>query len=103
MRLVAIIFVLVAFFVGCTKSPETVPAKPPVPDDQKEDQYKKELEEIRKTLKGDIKIKLKKDGKGDIYSWEIDGKDVTEVLKVNEALARKLNGVHPGSEPAATR
>jgi len=103
MRLAAIIFALVALFAGCTKSPETVPAKPPVPAVQKEDQYKTELEEIRKTLKGDIKIKLKKEGKGDVYSWEIDGKDVTEVLKVNEALARKLNGVQPGSEPAAAR
>jgi len=103
MRFAAIILLLVALLAGCTKSPETVAAKPPVPDVQKEDQYKNELEEVRKTLKGDIRIKLKKDGKGDVYSWEIDGKDVAEVLKVNEALARRLNGVQSGSEPAATR
>ena len=69
-----------------------------VPDSQKEDQYKKELEEIRKTLKGDIRVKLKKDGKGDFYSWEIDGKDVAEVLKANETLTRRLNGPQAGSE-----
>ena len=103
MRFAAIILLLAALFAGCTRSPEPVAAKPPVPDIQKEDQYKNELEEVRKTLKGDIRIKLKKDGKGDVYSWEIDGKDVTEVLKVNEALARKLNPAQPGTEPAATR
>jgi outer membrane biogenesis lipoprotein LolB len=103
MRLLSIIFVLVAVFLGCTKPPEAVPAKPVVPDAQKEDQYKKELEEIRKTLKGDIRIKLKKDGKGDFYSWEIDGKDVTEVLKANETLTKRLNGPQPGTEPTAPR
>ena len=103
MRLLSIIFVLATLLLGCTKPPEAVPAKSSDPDVQKEDQYKKELEEIRKTLKGDIKIKLKKDGKGDAYSWEIDGKDAAEILKVNEALARKLNGAHPESEPATSR
>src|SRR5208283_5790456 len=90
MRFLPIVLILAAFVFACSKSPEAVPAKPAIPEAQKEDQYKKELEEVRKTLKGDIKIKLKKDGKGDFYSWEIDGKDVAEVLKVNEALTRKL-------------
>ncbi len=103
MRFLSIIFVLVALFLGCTKPPQAVPAKPVVPDSQKEDQYKKELEEIRKTLKGDIRVKLKKDGKGDFYSWEIDGKDVAEVLKANETLTRRLNGPQAGSEPTAPR
>jgi hypothetical protein len=103
MRLLSIIFVLVAIFLGCTKPPEAVPAKPVIPDVQKEDQYKKELEEIRKTLKGDIRIKLKKDGKGDFYSWEIDGKDAAEVLKVNETLTKRLSGPQPSPEPAAPR
>jgi len=103
MRLLSIIFVLVAFFLGCTKSPQAVPANPVAPDSQKEDQYKKELEEIRKTLKGDIRVKLKKDGKGDFYSWEIDGKDVAEVLKANETLTKRLNGPQAGSEPTTPR
>lgn len=103
MRSLSIILVLLAISASCTKPPEAVAPKPAVADAQKDDQYNKELEEVRKTLKGDIRIKLKKDGKGDFYSWEIDGKDVAEVLKVNEALARKLNGPQSGSEPTASR
>lgn len=53
-------------------------------------QYEKELEEIKKSLKGDIKIKLKKDAKGG-YSWEITGKDANEVLKANETLKKRLS------------
>jgi predicted secreted protein len=48
------------------------------------------LDEIKKSLKGDVKIKLKKEGKGG-YSWEITGKDAQEVLKTNEALRKKLS------------
>lgn len=52
--------------------------------------YKNELEEIKKNLKGDIRIKLKKDSKGG-YSWEITGKDAGEVLKANDTLRKKLS------------
>ena len=58
-----------------------------------DEQYKKELDEIKKNIKGDLKIKLKRDGKGDFYSWEISGKDAAEVLKANDVLAKKLGGV----------
>ena len=61
--------------------------------DVAETQYKKELEEIKKTIKGDTKIKLRKDAKG--YSWEISGKDPQEILKANETLARKLDNAPP--------
>lgn len=47
------------------------------------------MEEIRKSLRGDLKIKLKRDGKG-AYMWEITGKDTQEVLKANEILRKKL-------------
>jgi hypothetical protein len=53
------------------------------------DEYKKELEEIRKGIRTETKIKLKKDGKGS-YSWEIQGKDAQEILKVNDTLKKKL-------------
>ena len=53
-----------------------------------EDQYKKELDEIRKSIKEEIKIKVKKDVKG--YSWEITGKDTQEVLKANDTLRKRL-------------
>lgn len=66
-----------------------------VPNQQKpgsdinaEEQYKKELDEIRKSIKGETKIKVKKDVKG--YSWEITGKDPQEILKANDALRKRL-------------
>jgi translation initiation factor 1 (eIF-1/SUI1) len=66
---------------GTTKTPDKESA---------EGQFKKDMEEIKKNLKGDIKIKLKKDAKGS-YSWEITGKDAQEVLKANETLRKKLS------------
>ena len=66
-----------------------------VPNQQKtgsdingEVQYKNELDEIRKSIKGETKIKVKKDAKG--YSWEITGKDAQEILKANDALRKRL-------------
>jgi hypothetical protein len=53
------------------------------------EQYKKELEDIKKGIRTETKIKLKKDGKGS-YSWEIQGKDAQEILKVNDTLKKKL-------------
>ena len=58
-------------------------------DAQKDAAYQKEMDELRKAIKSDVKIKLKKDGKG-AYSWEIQGKDPQEVLKANETLKKKL-------------
>ena len=55
----------------------------------KDDQYRKELDDIKKTMRSEVKIKLKKDGKG-AYSWEIQGKDAAEVLKTNDTLKKKL-------------
>ena len=55
-----------------------------------EAQYQKELDEIKKNLKSEVKIKLKKEGKGS-YSWEITGKDAQDILRANEALRKKLN------------
>ncbi len=74
---------------GCSRVPESAPGKNPQQEARQEEQYKKELDEVRKTIKGDVKIKLKKDAKGD-YSWEVTGKDANEVLKANDALAKKL-------------
>jgi outer membrane biogenesis lipoprotein LolB len=80
---------LLLFVFSCSRPQELNPPKP-VQEAVKEDQYKKELDEIRKTIKGEVKIKLKKDGKADSFSWEISGKDANEVLKANEILTRKL-------------
>jgi len=103
MRVFLALLVLAVILLGCSKPQEAVPAKPAMAESQKEDEYKKELEEVKKTLKGDIRIKLKKDGKGDFYSWEIDGKDVAEVLKANDMLVKKLEGQPAGPSPASAR
>lgn len=52
--------------------------------------YGKELEEIRKDLRGDIKIKLRRDGKG-AYSWEIAGKSPEEIIRANNTLSKKID------------
>jgi hypothetical protein len=89
----------VVLLLACSKAPEPVPDVATVPDIQKEDQYRKELDEIRKNIRGDIKIKLKKDGKGDYYSWEISGKDASEVLKANDVLSKRLSTDPSGRKP----
>ncbi|MGD0234716.1 MAG: hypothetical protein ABSC55_09280 [Syntrophorhabdales bacterium] len=87
MRFFATIAILM-LLVGCTGSTDLTPAKK-VDDAQKDATYQKEMDEVRKSIKSEVKIKLKKDGKGS-YSWEIQGKDPQEVLKVNETLRKKL-------------
>jgi outer membrane biogenesis lipoprotein LolB len=88
MRLFAIALALL-LLGACTK-PSDAPSLKNAQDARGDEQYKKELEEVRKDLRGDLKIKLKKDGKGDFYSWEISGKDASEVLKANDVLVKKL-------------
>ena len=87
MRFFAII-VIVMLLAGCTGKSDVTPAKK-VDESQKDATYQKEMDEVRKSIKSEVKIKLKKDGKGG-YSWEIQGKDPQEILKVNEALKKKL-------------
>jgi hypothetical protein len=88
MRFFAIIALLV-MLLGCSGGTEVTTAGKPAGESQKESAYQKEMEELRKNLKSEVKIKLKKDGKG-LYSWEIQGKDAQEVLKANETLKKKL-------------
>jgi outer membrane biogenesis lipoprotein LolB len=84
------IFFIVLTLISCSKGMELPSQKKTSEEQGMEAQYQKELDEIKKSLKGDVKIKLKKDGKGG-YSWEITGKDAQEVLKTNEALRKKLS------------
>jgi hypothetical protein len=87
-----VICCLVALFglSFCTKSVDLSPKERPDKNSiTQERQYDKELEEIRKGIKGDLKIKLKKNAKSD-YSWEITGKDTQEVLKANDVLKKRL-------------
>lgn len=85
------IAILLLSLAACGKSGDVVPEKQKAGMEISADEaYKKEMEEIRKSLKSDIKIKLKKDAKGG-YSWEINGKNVQEVLKANDALRKRLS------------
>jgi hypothetical protein len=87
MRIFATIAILM-LLVGCTGSTDVTPAKK-VDERQKDATYQKEMDDLRKSIKSEVKIKLKKDGKG-TYSWEIQGKDPQEILRVNETLRKKL-------------
>ncbi|MCX7966011.1 MAG: hypothetical protein N2596_05245 [Syntrophorhabdaceae bacterium] len=83
---------LIFFMISCSKAPEKNLHEIKETKVSKDGDMpsQKELEEIKKSLKGDIRIKLKKDPKGG-YSWEITGKDANEVLKVNETLRKRLS------------
>ena len=86
-RVLLLVLLAVALF-GCGREAALKEgAKPEVVRDV---QYRRELEEIRKSLKGDIKIKLRKDGKG-AYSWEIAGKDPQEIIRANDVLRKRIS------------
>lgn len=89
MRFFSILF-LSFLFLSCSRPPDAPPPQKPSQAEVSDTQYKKEMEEIKKNLKGDIKIKLKRDAKG-AYTWEITGKDAQEVLKANEILRKRLD------------
>jgi hypothetical protein len=90
MKNIVIFGVILVFLFSCNSGNRV-----DIPDKQKtgsdmngEVQNKNELDEIRKSIKGETKIKIKKDAKG--YSWEITGKDAHEILKANDILRKKL-------------
>jgi hypothetical protein len=84
-----VVFLIIFSLFSCSKGTEVPINQKNAADQANEAQYKKEMDEVKKNLKGDIKIKLKKEGKG-AYSWEITGKDAQEVLRTNETLRKKL-------------
>jgi len=76
--------------IACEKEPPPSREKsgpPPVPKVTVE----RERMEREEPLPPEVKIKLKKDGK-DNYSWELNGSDVDQILKVNEKLRKQLGG-----------
>ena len=90
MKNITLLGILLIFLFSCNSG-----SRVDVPDKQLtgsdingEVQNKNELDEIRKSIKGETKIKIKKDAKG--YSWEITGKDAHEILKANDILRKKL-------------
>jgi hypothetical protein len=84
-----VLFGIVFLLLSCGKGADVPAQQKTNIDVNTETQYKNELDAIRKSIKGETKIKVKKDGKG--YSWEITGKDVQEILKANDALKKRLN------------
>lgn len=90
------IILLLFLLISCNRGTD-VPVKQKTSEGQTfETQYQKEMDEIKKSLKGDLKIKVKKDAKGG-YSWEITGKDPQEILKANETLRRRLSDEKPAA------
>jgi hypothetical protein len=87
MRLFATVTIIL-LLAGCTGPADVTPVKK-VDEAQKDAAYQREMDELRKSIKSEVKVKLKKDGKG-TYSWEIQGKDPQEILRVNETLRKKL-------------
>lgn len=49
----------------------------------------KEKMERERPLPPEVKIRLKRDGKEN-YSWELNGTDVDQILKVNEKMRKQL-------------
>ncbi|MCX7857351.1 MAG: hypothetical protein N2513_05155 [Deltaproteobacteria bacterium] len=84
---VCIIFIF--FLVGCEKTKD-INYLTKEQEKKIQEKYEKQIEELKKNIKTDIKIKLKRDGKGN-YTWEIQGKDVNEVLRANEILRKRLS------------
>jgi len=79
------------FLFSCNKATEVATTKQkPAEEQAGGTNYNKEMDEIRKNLKSETKIKLKKDAKGG-YSWEIAGKNAQEILKANDTLRKRLN------------
>lgn len=84
-----IVFLILCSLLSCSRGSDIQPKQKIGGTEIADTYYTKELDEIKKSLKGEIRIKLKKDGKG--YSWEITGKDAQEILKANELLRKKLS------------
>lgn len=91
-RSAAVAVILWGALLGCGRD-ASVPAAARV-QPAAEARYGKELDEIRKSLRGDIKIKLRKDGKGS-YSWEITGRDPQEIVRADAVLGRRINAGKP--------
>lgn len=83
-------FLIIFLLFSCTKGTDVTTKQKPAGEQGSDVQYKTEMEELKKNLKGDVRIKLKKDGKGG-YGWEITGKDAQEVLKANDTLKKRLS------------
>jgi len=92
-RIFLLSFLIIFFVSACEGKPFAPQAKSePLPVSKVI--LEKEKMEGEEFAPPEVKIKLKRDGK-DIYSWEISGSDVNQILKVNEKLRKQLTGDQP--------
>jgi hypothetical protein len=82
--------VLVFIFMACERKPLSRPDPSETRSVPKVIVEKGKMEK-EQPLPSEVKIKLRRDGK-DNYTWELNGSDVDQILKVNEKLRRQLTG-----------
>jgi len=91
MKKTLVLLALVAFLlIACERNPTSTQEKSEARSVPKAI-VEKEKAEREEPLPLEVKIKLRRDGK-DNYSWEINGSDVNQILKVNEKLRKQLGG-----------
>ena len=82
---------LIAFLMtSCGGTPSSPPSQPEGPAAPKVIVEKEKIER-EEPLPPEVKIRLKRDGK-DNYSWELNGSDADQILKVNDKLRKRLGG-----------
>jgi hypothetical protein len=91
MERIFLLSLLVVFSVASCEGKPLPPQGKPEPPAVSKVILEKEKMEKEEFPPPEVKIKLKRDGK-DSYSWEINGSDVNQILKVNEKLRKQLTG-----------
>ena len=82
---------LIAFLMtSCGGNPSAPPSQPEGSAAPKVIVEKEKIER-EEPLPPEVKIRLKRDGK-DSYSWELNGSDADQILKVNDKLRKRLGG-----------
>jgi len=89
MRPLLTVFVLIGLaLTACENRPPPSPERSEAPSGPKV-VVEKEKVERESPLPPEVKIRLKRDGK-DNYSWELNGSDVDQIIKVNEKLRKRV-------------
>jgi hypothetical protein len=91
MERIFLLFLLIVLFVASCEGKPLPPQGKPEPQPVSKVIVEKEKMEKEEVPPAEVKIKLRRDGK-DSYSWEINGSDVNQILKVNERLRKQLTG-----------
>ena len=89
MRLTLVGCTLMAIaLVSCESRPSPAPEKSEPPHSPRV-VVEREKVDRETPLPPEVKIRLRRDGK-DNYSWELNGSDADQILKVNEKLRKKI-------------